>query len=197
MSASSRPMPADAPVTTASGRPAVAAMAAIVRSRRGAIPSTTYADRVTDPRRHVPRTDVVLADARLAAAALRLGTDAVKSAVVEAQDAARRGDIAPDAVADLAVASLPARSTGMRPVLNATGVVVHTNLGRAPLSPAAVDALAVAAGYVDVEYDVHAGGRARRGRTALAALAAAVPEADAVHVVNNGAAALVLVATAL
>src|SRR3954471_7485201 len=99
MSASSRPMPADAPVTTASGR-AVAAMAAIVRSRRPATGSATYADRVTDPRRQVPRTDVVLADARLAAAAQRLGPDAVKSAVVDAQDAARRGDIAPDAVAD-------------------------------------------------------------------------------------------------
>jgi L-seryl-tRNA(Ser) seleniumtransferase len=85
----------------------------------------------------------------------------------------------------------------MRPVINATGVVLHTNLGRAALSPAAVSALAAAAGYVDVEYDVDTGRRARRGRGALEALAAAVPAAEAVHVVNNGAAALVLAATAL
>jgi L-seryl-tRNA(Ser) seleniumtransferase len=60
-----------------------------------------------------------------------------------------------------------------------------------------VDALVAAAGYTDVELDLHTGRRARRGRDAMAALAAAVPDAGAVHVVNNGAAALVLVATAL
>ena len=152
---------------------------------------------MSDPRRNVPRTDVVLADPRLSGAVDRLGRDAVKAAVVAAQDAARRGEISPDAVADLAVALLPARATSLRPVLNATGVVVHTNLGRAPLSPAAVEALTAAAGYVDIEYDVDTGERAQRGRPALAALAAAVPDAEAVHVVNNGAAALVLAATSL
>jgi L-seryl-tRNA(Ser) seleniumtransferase len=85
----------------------------------------------------------------------------------------------------------------MRAVLNATGVVLHTNLGRAPLSPAAAEALQIAAGYVDVEYDVLSGERARRGRGALDALASAVPDAEAVHVVNNGAAAMVLAATVL
>lgn len=152
---------------------------------------------MSDPRRQVPRTDALLADPRLSAAVERLGRDAVKTAVGAAQDAARRGDISPGAVADLAVSALPLRATSLRPVLNATGVVVHTNLGRAPLSPAAVDALTVAAGYVDVEYDVDSGDRAVRGRPALDALAAAVPDAQAVHVVNNGAAALVLAATAL
>jgi L-seryl-tRNA(Ser) seleniumtransferase len=82
-------------------------------------------------------------------------------------------------------------------VLNATGVVLHTNLGRAPLSPAARDAVAAAAGYTDVELDLGTGRRAARGRTALAALAGAVPDAGGVHVVNNGAAALVLAATVL
>ncbi|HET6817960.1 MAG TPA: L-seryl-tRNA(Sec) selenium transferase [Mycobacteriales bacterium] len=152
---------------------------------------------MSDPRRQVPRTDAVLADPRLAAAVDRLGRDIVKAAVLSAQDAVRRGDVAPDAVADLAVSALPPRLTALRPVLNATGVVVHTNLGRAPLSPAAVEALQVAAGYVDVEYDVDSGERSQRGRSALGALAAAVPDAEAVHVVNNGAAALVLAATAL
>src|SRR5690606_1064401 len=52
-------------------------------------------------------------------------------------------------------------------------------------------------GYTDVELDLATGRRGRRGRTVLKALAAAVPAAEAVHVVNNGAAALVLAATAL
>jgi L-seryl-tRNA(Ser) seleniumtransferase len=76
-------------------------------------------------------------------------------------------------------------------------VVVHTNLGRAPLTAAAVEAMAAASAYVDVEYDVTSGARARRGRGALDALLAAVPAAEAALVVNNGAAALVLATTAL
>jgi L-seryl-tRNA(Ser) seleniumtransferase len=150
-----------------------------------------------DPRRRVPRTDAVLADPRLVEAAARLGPRAVKDAVVAAQQLARSGALPPEAVADAAVVGLPSRPTTLRPVLNATGVVVHTNLGRAPLSAAAVEALTVAAGYVDVEYDVETGARARRGRGALAALADAVPDAERVLFVNNGAAALVLATTAL
>src|SRR4029077_11629659 len=85
----------------------------------------------------------------------------------------------------------------LTPVINATGVVVHTNLGRAPLSAAAQAAVQAAAGYTDVEFDLASGQRGRRGRGALDALARAVPAAQAVHVVNNNAAALVLAATAL
>ena len=98
---------------------------------------------------------------------------------------------------DAAQAALPPRGTTLRPLLNATGVVVHTNIGRAPLSDAAVDAIAAAAGYVDVEYDTVTGARARRGRGTLEALRAAVPAAEDALVVNNGAAALVLATTAL
>ncbi|WP_433686114.1 L-seryl-tRNA(Sec) selenium transferase [Micromonospora carbonacea] len=151
--------------------------------------------RDADPRRRVPRTDVLLADPGLAAAADRLGRDRVKAAIVAAQARARAGEITPDRVRDAALAALPA--AGPAAVLNATGVVLHTNLGRAPLSAAAVAAVAAAAGHTDVELDLTTGRRARRGRDALAALAAAVPDAGGVHVVNNGAAALVLAATAL
>ena len=150
-----------------------------------------------DVRRRIPRTDAVLADPRLRHATATLGTATVKRIVTATQDRARRGDIAAEDVADAAVAALPRRASGLRPVVNATGVVLHTNLGRAPLSAAAVDALVAAAGYVDVEYDLATGARARRGRTALDALRAAVPSAGDVHVVNNGAAALLLAATAL
>jgi L-seryl-tRNA(Ser) seleniumtransferase len=154
-------------------------------------------DTGSDPRRQVPRTDAVLADPRLLAAATTLGRSTVKAAVVAAQERARRGELPPAEVADAAVAALPERAAGLRPVINATGVVVHTNLGRAPLSAAAVEAVVAATGYTDVEIDLATGRRARRGRDALAALAAAVPAAAAVHVVNNGAAALALAAAAL
>jgi L-seryl-tRNA(Ser) seleniumtransferase len=150
-----------------------------------------------DRRREIPRTDVALADPRLVTAVERLGRTAVKTVVAEAQERARRGEIEPAEVIEAAAAAMPPRATTLRPVINATGVVLHTNLGRAPLSVSAVEALRTAAGPTDVEFDLATGERARRGRGALDALAAAVPAAEAVHVVNNGAAALVLAATAL
>jgi L-seryl-tRNA(Ser) seleniumtransferase len=152
---------------------------------------------VTDPRRRVPRTDVLLADPRLAEASRVLGRALVKTVVAQAQERARAGDIAPEQVADDAVAALPPSASSLRPVINATGVVVHTNLGRAPLSQAAVDAVVTASGATDVEFDLASGRRARRGRGALAALARSVPTAGGVHVVNNNAAALLLTAMTL
>ncbi|MGH3750640.1 MAG: L-seryl-tRNA(Sec) selenium transferase, partial [Micromonosporaceae bacterium] len=152
---------------------------------------------MTDPRRAVPRTDRVLADPRLQAAAEVLGRSLVKDVVAAVQARVRRGELPPEQVADAAVAHLPATAASLRPVVNATGVVLHTNLGRAPLSAAAVDAIVAASGCTDVELDLTTGRRARRGRTAMAALAEACPDAEDVHVVNNGAAALVLAATAL
>ncbi|MDT0214435.1 L-seryl-tRNA(Sec) selenium transferase [Rothia sp. ARF10] len=150
-----------------------------------------------DPRRRIPRTDVLLADPRLAHARERLGAGVVREAVTAAQERARRGELEPEDVAATALAALPERASSMTPVLNATGVVVHTNIGRAPLSTAAIEAVVDAAGYVDVELDLTTGARSRRGAGALAALTASVPAAGAALVVNNGAAALVLATTAL
>ncbi|WP_300011284.1 L-seryl-tRNA(Sec) selenium transferase [Pseudonocardia sp.] len=150
-----------------------------------------------DARRRVPRTDAVLAEPRIAAAAARLGRAMVKDAVVAAQGRARAGEIAPEDVAGAALASLPATATGLRSVLNATGVLLHTNLGRAPLSAAARAAVDLASGTCDVELDLSTGGRGRRGAAAVDALLAAVPGAAATHLVNNGAAAIALVAMAL
>jgi L-seryl-tRNA(Ser) seleniumtransferase len=150
-----------------------------------------------DPRRRIPRTDDLLALPPLAAASSRCGEAVVRAAIAGAQPRARAGEIPPDQGAAAAQAALPTRPTSLRPLLNATGVVVHTNIGRAPVSRAAVEALTVAAGYVDVEYDVESGARAKRGRGTLAALREAVPGAGAALVVNNGAAALVLATTAL
>jgi L-seryl-tRNA(Ser) seleniumtransferase len=150
-----------------------------------------------DPRRRTPRTDVVLDDPRLEEAVRRLGRILVKRTVTDVLRRCREGEVTPAEVVDMVVASLPATTTSLRGVVNATGVVVHTNLGRAPLSAAAVDALATAAGHTDLELDLLTGRRGSRGRGAVAALRDAVPQADAVHVVNNGAAALALVACAL
>ncbi len=149
-----------------------------------------------DDRRRIPRTDAVLADPRLTAAAATHGRPRVKAAVVAAQERARSGDLDPERVPDAALAALRPPSS-LRPVLNATGVVVHTNLGRAPLSAAAIAAVVDAAGAVDLEFDLATGRRGRRGAGVEAALLGAVPNAEAALAVNNGAAALVLATTAL
>ena len=151
-----------------------------------------------DPRRRIPRTDRLLVLPEVVAASHAMGERAVRDVVRAAQDRARRGEIAPEAVTAAVLTSLGEHSaSSLRPVLNATGVIVHTNLGRAPLSPAAREALQDAAGYTDVEFDLATGDRSRRGVGARAALLAACPAAEDALVVNNGAAALLLAATAL
>lgn len=152
---------------------------------------------MTDRRRDIPGTDTVLADPRLAKAIDLLGRALVKKSVLAAQNRARAGEIEPESVIDEAIIGLPVSATSMQPVINATGVLVHTNLGRAPLSQTARDALSLAAGTTDVEFDLATGQRARRGRGALQALHEAVPDAGGVHIVNNNAAALLLTAMVL
>jgi L-seryl-tRNA(Ser) seleniumtransferase len=148
-------------------------------------------------RRQVPRTDVVLGDPRLGGAVERLGRGVVKSVLAGVQERARRGEVAPGDVVERTLAELPETASALRPVVNATGVLLHTNLGRAPLSAAARTAVLAASGTTDVELDLASGARAKRGRSALDALLRRVPAAQAAHIVNNGAAALVLAATAL
>ena len=125
-----------------------------------------------------------------------MGRDGILAAVRGAQERARAGLIAPEDVLDAAVAALPTTSS-IRPVLNATGVVVHTNLGRAPLSDSAIAAVVRSAGYTDLEYDVRTGRRGPRGAAMLTALRERLPEGRDGMVVNNGAAALLLAITAL
>jgi L-seryl-tRNA(Ser) seleniumtransferase len=84
----------------------------------------------------------------------------------------------------------------LRRVINASGVILHTNLGRAPLSRAAVDALAVAAGYSNLELDLETGKRGERA-SLVAGLLTALLGGDAALVVNNNAAAVLLALTAL
>ncbi|PIE27325.1 MAG: L-seryl-tRNA(Sec) selenium transferase [Micrococcales bacterium] len=156
---------------------------------------------MTDPRRAIPRTDALLNDADFGTGVATLGTAQVKRIIVDAARDARAGRIGPDQVRQVALATvnrLVERSgSSLTPVLNGTGVIVHTNIGRAPLSRAAWRAVGAATGYVDVEFDLDTGQRALRGRGAIEALRQAVPHAQDALVVNNGAAALVLACTAL
>jgi L-seryl-tRNA(Ser) seleniumtransferase len=153
---------------------------------------------VSDPRRRIPRTDHLLALPEVAAARASMGERVVRELIRAVQDRARSGRIAPEQVeAELLVGLGASAPHSLRPVLNATGVIVHTNLGRAPLSDAARAALADAAGCTDVEFDLASGQRSRRGAAARAALLAACPAAEDALVVNNGAAALLLATTAL
>lgn len=85
----------------------------------------------------------------------------------------------------------------LRPVINATGVVIHTNLGRAPLAPVAIERLAeVARGYSNLEYDLAAGSRGSRSVHAES-LITALTGAEAAVVVNNNAAATLLILAGL
>ena len=85
----------------------------------------------------------------------------------------------------------------LKPVINATGVIVHTNLGRAPLSADAISAVrAVAAGYSNLEYDLEAGERGSRTVHAATQLQR-LTGAEAALVVNNNASAVLLMLTAL
>jgi L-seryl-tRNA(Ser) seleniumtransferase len=122
-------------------------------------------------------------------------------AMIDAERDARRGG-APvhdsvDALAAAADAWLAARLTpGPRRVINATGVVVHTNLGRAPLSRDARDAVLRAAGNCDLELDLRSGQRGSR-QEHVAPLLATLCDAEDALVVTNNAAAVLLALTAL
>ncbi len=88
------------------------------------------------------------------------------------------------------------KKTGLQRVINATGVIIHTNLGRAPLSEAARAAIAGASGYCTLEYDLATGKRGRRGARAERLLAG-LTGAESALIVNNCAAAAYLVLTVL
>lgn len=88
-------------------------------------------------------------------------------------------------------------STDLRPVINATGVIIHTNLGRAPLSQSAIQAISeIGQGYSSIEYDLKHGKRGSR-ELHCEELLRRLTGAEAAFVVNNNAAAVLLVLTAL
>ena len=150
----------------------------------------------------LPRVDdlVAAAGGLVASYGRHAATEALRRAVDATRATLLAGGEPPVGVADLvAVAGrdLAARRPAPpRRVLNAAGVVVHTNLGRAPLSAAARAAVEEAAGYCDLEYDLDSGGRGSRAAR-LAPLLADATGAPAGIAVNNAAAALVLALAAL
>src|SRR5262249_49482207 len=127
----------------------------------------------------------------------RVGASATVDALRAAADSARRAlsGGAPSFASDEAVVAFIERETlanadaafrpSLRTVLNATGVVIHTNLGRAPLARPAINRVAeIAASYSTLEYDVERGRRSRRD-THAASLLRKLTGADAAVVVNN------------
>ena len=125
---------------------------------------------------------------RVAVRAARDEIELVRGAVALGQRAA-----SPDAIAE--AGALRARlvlADAPRPVINATGVIVHTNLGRAPLSERALHAVnAAAGGYSDLEYDLATGRRGSRSNH-IADVVREVTGAEAALVLNNNAAAVFL-----
>jgi len=157
----------------------------------------------SDARRALPSVDRLLSRPEADAAAARWGREpvaaAVRAALGEIREAAASSEsppAPPDEAAILAraVERLERESRpGLHRVLNGTGVVLHTNLGRAPLSDEAAAAIGeLATGYSNLEYDVEAGRRGDRYDHCAALLQRVVGAEDAV-VVNNNAAAVVLI----
>ena len=151
---------------------------------------------MTDPRRALPSVDAVLRAGAVSAQERRRLTASIREVLREARTSAG-GERSAAAYVRIARARLAERDRPtLRRVLNATGVVLHTNLGRAPLSPAAVRAIADAAGAASVEYDLGRGARGERHGHPAGILAEVTGAEDGV-VVNNGAAAVLLALAAL
>ncbi len=127
--------------------------------------------------------------------ALRGATEALRRRLVAREPAP--ADLAEAIEADAAARLAVAARGSLRRVLNATGVIVHTNLGRAPLAAAAIERIRdTAGGYTNLEYDLERGTRGSRTVHAEALLTA-LTGAEAAVVVNNNAAATLLMLAAL
>ncbi len=146
----------------------------------------------------LPSINRLLSDDRLAKLPHALAKRAAREVVDEARSIVRQGGALPDDLAGQAHARAQLLRMGrLRPVINATGIVIHTNLGRAPMAPEAVQAVAeVAGGYSNLEMELETGERG--GRLAgVIGHTMALTGAEAAVAVNNNAAAVMLCLTAL
>ena len=156
-----------------------------------------------DGRRTLPSVDALLRSGPGVRASKAVGRATLKQAIARTLDEVR-AEVAAGAqtpIADEILARAAGRAsrvaTGLTRVINATGVILHTNLGRAPLGPHARAAVVRAAGgYADLEVDRDSGLRGRRSTRVDATLTALTGAEDAL-VVNNCAAALLLALAAL
>ncbi len=154
--------------------------------------------------RSLPSVDKLLTDERLrpleAAYSRQLVTDAVRQVLEASRSSIAKGQPAPSS--DQLVASVRTQVESLtqitlRPVINATGVVLHTNLGRAPLSQETVAAMnSISDGYVNLEFDLVSGTRSYR-EVHVSSLLCRLTGAEAALVVNNNAAAVLLALSAL
>ncbi len=155
---------------------------------------------MTDPRRTLPAVDALLEGPGVASLLATHPRGLVVRAVRETVDTARaNGGTAPAEGWDAAIQAAARRlaAPSLVPVINATGVVLHTNLGRAPLAPAAIAALTnVASGYSALEYDLGRGARGSRHAHCRDLLVELTGASDAL-VVNNAAGAVLLGLSAL
>jgi L-seryl-tRNA(Ser) seleniumtransferase len=154
---------------------------------------------MTDRRRALPSVDRLLREPAVDELLRVAPRTAVVAAVREALAAARTRRAGPpeDWAADIRERLAERRRPGLRPALNATGVVLHTNLGRAPLADAAIRAVAaIAGGYSNLELDLDSGTRGSRTDHCRELLRRVTGAEDAL-VVNNAAGALVLALNAL
>jgi L-seryl-tRNA(Ser) seleniumtransferase len=126
-----------------------------------------------------------------------LAVDAARAVLARAREEIRAGVDPGDLDARLAEALSAARAPTLRRVLNATGVIVHTNLGRAPLAPAALERVVEAGrGYSNLEYDLVEGARGSR-QDHVTAILRRLTGAESAIVVNNNAGAVLLALAAL
>ncbi|MGZ4290590.1 MAG: L-seryl-tRNA(Sec) selenium transferase, partial [Gaiellaceae bacterium] len=126
-----------------------------------------------------------------------LAVDAARAVIERAREEIQAGADPGDLAARLREELAEARRPHLRGVLNATGVVVHTNLGRAPLAEEALARVVeVGRGYSNLEYDLAAGARGSR-QDHVAAVLRRLTGAEAALVVNNNAAAVLLALAAL
>jgi L-seryl-tRNA(Ser) seleniumtransferase len=158
--------------------------------------------------RAIPSVDQLLHDAEVAQLAESVGLPRLTAIVREVTETLRSQiqsgemrDSTKEALLAAAVQTVQAAceretASGIRRVINATGVILHTNLGRAPLSEAARGAVAQAAGYCTLEYDSTIGSRGKRG-SQVEELLTQLTGAEAALVVNNCAAAALLILTVL
>ncbi len=151
-----------------------------------------------DLRRELPSVDQLLRRDEAAAGAEKWGretlTAALRETLAEARDRLASGSLAPDPGQLLASAlhKLSADRPSLRLVLNATGVILHTNLGRAPLAPGAARAAAeIASGYSSLEYDLDSGKRGDR-YTHCTDFVSRLTGSESSLIVNNNAAAVSL-----
>ena len=148
--------------------------------------------------RDLPSVDELAGDERLASAAPRsLLVSAVRSALARAREEIQAGADPGDLVDRVELELANAEAARLRRAINATGVIVHTNLGRAPLAQKALDRVSeVAGGYSNLEYDLGEGGRGSR-QDHVAPILRRLTGAEAALVVNNNAAAVLLALAAL